>query len=163
MENIYIAQYSVGMPIMESSEHSPFHVLLGNRRMHMDLHRRDKSTCLLSSSAGAEGSGADLVVSDDLADEVAGVGEVSHDGHPHAQHQDVGVLLQQALHHRLAHACTCFSQLHARWCMAQAAHQIQKYAAWHMMTCQLVHGPSSTWHIKISRCCLAHAYTCFST
>ena len=44
---------------------------------------------------------ADLVVSDDLADEVAGVGEVAHDGHPHAQHQDVGVLLQQALHHGL--------------------------------------------------------------
>ena len=44
---------------------------------------------------------ADLVVSDDLADEVAGVGEVAHDGHPHAQNQDVGVLLQQALHHGL--------------------------------------------------------------
>lgn len=45
----------------------------------------------------------DLLVSDDFADEVAGVGEVAHNGHPHTQHQDVGVLLQQALNHGLLH------------------------------------------------------------
>ena len=35
---------------------------------------------------------------DDLCDEVAGVGEVGHDGHAHAQREHVGVLLQQGLH-----------------------------------------------------------------
>ena len=48
---------------------------------------------------------AHLVILDDLGDEVAGVGEVAHDGHAHAQDEDVGVLAQQALHQRL-HAHT---------------------------------------------------------
>lgn len=42
-----------------------------------------------------------VVILDDLGDEVTGVRQVGNDGHPHAQNQDIGVLLEKALHQRL--------------------------------------------------------------
>jgi hypothetical protein len=42
-----------------------------------------------------------LLVLDNLGDEVALVQQVCHNGHAHPQGQHIGVLLEQALHHRL--------------------------------------------------------------
>ena len=56
---------------------------------------------------------AHLLILDDLGDEVASVRQVCHDGHAHAQHQHIGVLLQEALHHGL-HAHQGLSEGHGQ-------------------------------------------------